>query len=395
MDNDDVNALSGPEADRPLVLFVVNEMWFFRSHFLPWARAARQAGFDVALLATPDDKAEGLAAEGIAVTVSRSRRGGLRPEGLWAAAGQVREALASRRRVIIHAFGLHGMAITALARARGVNVPLAVSVTGLGFLATQGGVRRAVGTRLAQALRLALDGPRTQWLLENPHDGARIGLGAVAAARTTILTGAGVDLAAFRTAPMPPSSPLRMILVARLVRSKGVDLAVAAVELARRGGVDVTLTVVGEPDPANPASCTPGEIARFAATDGVTMLGRRGDVADLLPDHHLFILPSRGGEGLPRALLEAAAAARPAIVTDVPGCRDFVAHDLSGFIVPPENAESLAAAIARAAAMDRSSLERMGSAARAKVEGSATVAIVSAQVIDVYGRLLPSRAGRT
>lgn len=375
-------------ADRPLVLFVVNELWFFRSHFLPWARAVKTSGFDVAVLATLDGGAASLTDEGIAVIASLSQRGGIKPEGLWAAAGQIRLALVGRRRVIVHAFGLHGMAITACARLRGVKAPLAVSVTGLGFLATQAGSRRAAGLVLARALRLALDGPATHWLVENAHDGPAIGLGTGAAPRVTMLTGAGVDPEAFGVATPLPHPPLRLILVARLVRSKGVDLAVAAISLARRRGADVTLTVVGDPDPANPASCSPEELARFAATAGVSMVGRRSDVAALLAGHHLFILPSRGGEGLPRALLEAAAAGRAAIVTAVPGCHDFVEDGVSGFLVSPEDVEALATVIVRAARTEPERLAAMGREARSRVERSATLTIVTGQVVDVYRRLL-------
>lgn len=391
MENEELTEPTGIKDERPMVLFVVNEFWFFRSHFLPWARAVKADGFAVAVLAAPDGGAEAMASEGITVIASRSRRGGMLPQGLWAAAGQIQAVLARRRHILIHAFGLHGMAITALARIRGVRAPLAVSVTGLGFLATQGGPRRAAGLMLARGLRTSLDGPATHWLVENIHDGPAIGLGADAEGRVTVLTGAGVEPADFPVAAMPAQSPLRLILVARLVRSKGVDLAVAAISEARKRGANVTLTVVGDLDPANPASCTTEELARFSSSPGVTLLGRRSDVAALLADHHLFILPSRGGEGLPRALLEAAAAGRAAIVSAVPGCREFVADGVSGFVVPPDDVQALADAILRAGRMELGRLAAMGQEARLRVERSATLAIITEQVSSVYRSLLAAR----
>jgi glycosyltransferase involved in cell wall biosynthesis len=377
---------------RALVLCLVNESWFFRSHFLPWAKIARGDGFDVAVLASADGQAAVLANEGISLVPSLAARGGLLPRGLWAAAGQVRDIVAGRRQVILHAFGLHGMAIAALARLRGVRLPLVVSVTGLGFLAASGRVARLAGVLVVNVLRLALDGAGTRWLTENPHDGLRMGLKrAAAAGRVTVLTGAGVDPEAFVVRALPALPPLKLILVARMVRSKGVDLAVAALTLARRAGVDATLTLVGDGDPANPGSYDANELAAFAATPGIRVLGRRADVAELLADHHLFILPSRGGEGLPRALLEAAAVGRPAIVTDVPGCGDFVVDHQTGFVVAPGNAAALADAIGRAAKAD---LAAMAVAARAKVERSGTVEIVGGQVVATYEALLDADAAR-
>lgn len=371
---------------RPLVLCIVNEAWFFRSHFLPWARMAHQAGLDVTVLATPDPQAAALGDEGIGFVPSRAARGGLAPRGLWQAAGQVRELAATGRPVILHAFGLHGMAIAAMARARGVRRPLVVSVTGLGFLAAAGEAARTAGRLVGRALRRALDGPATRWLTENADDGEVLGLGtALAAGRVTVLSGAGIDPSAFPHHDLPAVPPLRLILVARMVRSKGVDLAVAALRQVRDAGLDATLTLIGAPDPGNPRAYGETDLAAFAAVTGVSVLGRRMDVPDLLARHHLFILPSRGGEGLPRALLEAAAAGRPAIVTDVPGCRDFVTDGETGFVVPAGDVEALAGAIARAG---RTDLDAMGAAARAKVERQATVAIVGRQVIDVYRELL-------
>jgi len=378
---------------RPLVLCLVNEAWFFRSHFLPWARRARAEGFDVAVLASADAPAAAFADEGISFVASLAVRGGVLPRGLWAASGQVRDMVAGRRPVILHAFGLHGMAIAAIARLRGVRLPLVVSVTGLGFLAASGRVARLAGGLVVNVLRLALDGGGTRWLTENLHDGQRMGLKrAAAVGRVTVLTGAGVDPEAFAVRALPARPPLKMILVARMVRSKGVDLAVDALTLARRAGVYATLTLVGDGDPANPGSYDANELVAFAATPGVHLLGRRTNIADLLADHHAFILPSRGGEGLPRALLEAAAAGRPAIVTDVPGCGDFVVDDKTGFVVAPGDVVALADAIGRAAKAD---LAAMGLEARAHVERSGTVGIVGSQVVATYRTLLDAEPAQS
>ncbi|MDP2804055.1 MAG: glycosyltransferase [Phreatobacter sp.] len=372
------------------VLCLINEAWFFRSHFLPWALAARAAGFDVSVLGAPEAGAGGTDDGGVSFLPSSARRAGWRPQGLWAAARELRD-LADRLDVsVVHVFGLHGMAIAALARLAGLRLPLVVSVTGTGFLATtRGPVRFAARAGAALTARL-LDAGGPVWLCENRDDAAVLRLGrANREGRVTILTGAGVDTARFVPAPLPERPPLKLILVARMVRSKGVDLAVAAVTRARGGGLDVTLSLVGSPDPANPRALGAEELAAFARTEGVSHLGRRSDIEQLLGTHHAFILPSRGGEGLPKALLEAAAAGRPAIVTDVPGCRDFVVDGEGGFVVPAEDVEALAVAIERAG---RSDLAAMGAKARAAVERSATVAQVSAAVVEVYRRLA-GRAG--
>jgi glycosyltransferase involved in cell wall biosynthesis len=370
---------------RPLVICVINEDWFFRSHFLAWAQAAVADGFEVVVVAARGDAAAEIEAAGIGFFASAAARGGVRPRGIWSAARQVAALVDPDRPTIVHAFGLHGMAIAALARRMRRPAGTLVSVTGRGFLAGGGARARLAGTLLARGLAIALDGPSTHWLTENAEDATALGLARAGRDNRLIrLAGAGVDLTAFPATPMPARPPLRLILVARMIRSKGVDLAVAALAAARERGVDATLTLAGAPDPGNPGACLPAELAAFAASPGVSVLGARGDVAALLAGHHVFILPSRGGEGLPKSLLEAAAAGRPAIVTDVPGCRDAVHDGETGWIVRPEDVASLAAAIESAAGAD---IGAMGAAARAAVEASSDIAAIAARVCGLYRQL--------
>ncbi|MBL8571959.1 MAG: glycosyltransferase [Phreatobacter sp.] len=369
---------------KPLVVCVINEAWFFRSHFLPWAKAAVAADFEVIVAAASGDADREITAAGIGFVPSPAERRGLVPRGLWAAARQVARLVNPSRPTIIHAFGLHGMAIAALARRLARPAGTVVSVTGLGFLAISTGIGCGVAKVVAKGLARSLDGSATIWLTENAEDSVALGLdGAARAGRLVQLVGVGVDLAAFKPQPFPPLQPLRLIMVARMIRSKGADLAVAALVEARAQGIDATLSIAGDPDTANPRSYGTTELAAFAETPGVYILGARNDVPALLAGAHVFLLPSRGGEGLPKALLEAAAAGRPAIVTDVPGCRDFVTAGKTGWVVPAGDAGALASAIAEAACAD---LAAMGTAARAEVEASAVDGEIAARVVSVYRR---------
>jgi glycosyltransferase involved in cell wall biosynthesis len=102
------------------------------------------------------------------------------------------------------------------------------------------------------------------------------------------------------------------------------------------------------------------------------VLGRVEDVAAFWGGAHIACLPSRGGEGLPRSLLEAAACARPIVTTDAPGCRDFVSADM-GLVTPRDDLTALAAALRRLA-HDKSLRNTMGAAARATVIAAYTEA---------------------
>jgi glycosyltransferase involved in cell wall biosynthesis len=104
-------------------------------------------------------------------------------------------------------------------------------------------------------------------------------------------------------------------------------------------------------------------------------------------DHHVACLPSRGGEGLPRTLLEAASCGRAVLATDVPGCRDFVRDGVEGLVTPPDDPAALADALARlAAAPDL--VARMGEAARARVLSGYTERAVMEAVKALYAGML-------
>jgi glycosyltransferase involved in cell wall biosynthesis len=94
---------------------------------------------------------------------------------------------------------------------------------------------------------------------------------------------------------------------------------------------------------------------------------------------------------MPRALLEAAASARPLVVTDVPGCRHFVRDGVEGLVVPPGDPDRLASALERLA-RDPGLRQRLGTAARARVLEGFTEAKVGAAVEAAYRRLALARA---
>jgi glycosyltransferase involved in cell wall biosynthesis len=169
--------------------------------------------------------------------------------------------------------------------------------------------------------------------------------------------------------------------------SKGIDLVVEAVRQARAKGVPVELSLYGAPDPSNPKAIPEATLREWSAEPGIAWHGATRDVAAVWRDHHVACLPSRGGEGLPRTLLEAAACGRAIVTSDVPGCRTLVRHDVEGLIVPPDDAASLGKALA-ALAGDPQRVARMGEAARARVLDGFTERDVMESVKQLYRSML-------
>lgn len=377
---------------RPKLLFVATEDWFFASHFLPMARAARELGFEVAVIARERHHRRAIEATGARLIALEAERRSLDPRALFRQVRALRRLIAAERPDILHCIALKPIALAGLAGMLSGVERRVYALTGLGFIAASSSPL-AAGARLAARfwLRGVIDGPRVRFLFENPDDPVTLGLDPQDAGRVAIIGGAGVDPLLLLPQPMPPAPPLKAAIVARMLWSKGVDLAVEAVRLARAQGARVELTIHGAPDPSNPKAIPEETLKQWAARPGITWAGPTRDIEGVWRHHHLCILPSRGGEGLPRTLLEAAACARPLLTTAVPGCRSFVRDGQDGMVVPPDDAAALSRALVALAGAPGLA-ERMGTNARARLLDGHTERDVMDAVKALYTGMLAAPA---
>ena len=355
----------------PKLLFVATEDWFVRSHFMPLLRRAKAEGYNVIIAARLSGALDGAGVRLIDIPFAR---GSLRLRDVWREAAGVRELLRRERPDIVHIIALKPIVLCLLAGAQGAARVFAV--TGRGYLAARAASwTRLVSMLLARRLRAALKSSRAMLLVENAADRSWVEGGKpLPDERVIQMPGAGIDIQAFVVRPQPPNaSPCVVGIAARLIRSKGIDLAVDAVQLLRTEGHDLQLRIAGAVDADNPERVSEAELARWRAAPGVTLLGRVDDINAFWAGVHIACLPSRGGEGLPRALLEAGACGRPIVTTDVPGCSDFVVHGETGLVAQRENTSALADAV-RTLTQHAGLRSRMGQAVRARVSASYTEA---------------------
>lgn len=372
--------------------FVVTEDWFFVSHFLPMLRAARELGLEVTVITRVRDHRPAIEGEGARVVALEANRKSLNPMAAGDAAGRLAAILKAVRPDIVHCIALRSILIGgAAAVMAGIDLRV-YALTGLGYLGARPDlVGRAARTAIRALVRGPLQSRGTRYLLENEEDGRLLGLGPADAERITIVGGAGIDPGIWRPMPMPPLPPLRVAIVARMLWSKGIDTAVEAVRLARAGGADVTLSLYGAPDPSNPRAITEAQLAAWSAEPGIAWHGPTADPAAVWREHHVCCLPSRGGEGLPRTLLEGAASGRAIVTTDVPGCRRLVRDGVEGRLVRPDDPAALARAFAALAA-DPDLVVRMAEAARRRVLDGFTERDVMDAVSGLYRAMLPGMA---
>ena len=377
----DPNEPQPPEKGGRL-LYVITEDWFFTSHFIGMARAARQRGYDVAVATRFRAHRDRIEAEGFRTLPFETARASLGLAGAWRDVRRLRAIFRAEQPDIVHAIALKPILLTGLASLGLRRLRCLYAPTGLGhpFVAT--GARASLTRMVIRALFFGLRRDKTaRFLFENSDDPLTLGF-AAADARLSIVNGAGVSPKTFPPLPDPVGPTLRIAVVARMVRSKGIADAVRAVEIARARGLDVTLDLWGEPDPDNPMSHTADELAAFSSRPGITWRGRAGDVGAVWRSAHAAMLLSLGGEGLPRALIEAAASGRAIITTDTAGCRVFGAPDGGALLVPPGDPAAAAAALQQLA--DPKKRESFGNRNRLLFESKMSDSFVNDTVLKLY-----------
>lgn len=176
--------------------------------------------------------------------------------------------------------------------------------------------------------------------------------------------------------------------VTRLCRQKDPETLLRAARLTAELQPDARFVVVGD-GPLRPQ--VERLLDELDLRDHVTLLGRRSDVEALLPGFDAFVLSSRW-EGLPRVVIEAIAVGVPVVSTDVGGIAEAVEDQVSGLLVPPGDAVSLANALVRV-------LAEPGLGARLRANAATRVdefdvGTMTDSLDDLYSGLLAGRRSR-
>ena len=376
-------------ASSPRVIYLVTEDWYFVSHRLPMARAARNAGFEVHVATRVGRHGAAIEAEGFELHPISWRRGSLDPRDLVRVVREVRKLYRELGPDLAHHVALPAALVGSLAA---IGLPLVClnAMTGLGTMFTEDTSKaRVARASLRLVLRALLKRSRAAVLVQNVDDRAVIeGLG-LNRDRISLIPGSGVDVEAMRPVP-EPSGPITVAFVGRLLASKGIRTLVAAHELLVQRGRDIRLLIAGLPDPANPTSIPQQEIEAWARQPNIKHLGFVEDIGALWAHAHIAVLPSHR-EGLPLSLLEAAACGRPLVATDVPGCRDIARADLNALLVPVQDPGALADAIDRLG-RDPQLRRKFGKASRELVERNFSSQRIGRDVVALYQRLLAQTA---
>jgi glycosyltransferase involved in cell wall biosynthesis len=199
--------------------------------------------------------------------------------------------------------------------------------------------------------------------------------------RLVRVDGSGVDTAYYGFSPVVPEPPT-FLLIARLLRDKGIVEYVEAARQLRAEHPQARFRLLGPMDP-NPAGLSAAMLERWRAEGAIEYLGEAEDVRSHLRACTVYVLPSYR-EGMPRTVLEAMAIGRAIVTTDVPGCRETVVEGDNGFLVPARDAGALASAMRRFITQPELAIA-MGARSRKVAEQRFDVRRVNAAMLEAMG----------
>lgn len=350
----------------------------------------RDKGAEVLVMTRVDQLDGALKQEGFTVIPWHIKRGSLNPFREIYSLIQVFAAYRRTRPDLVHHIAAKPIVYGGVAARYCGHLASVNTVTGLGHVFSSQTWKMGILRRLLLKLfRLAMGSETGRTIFQNYEDrDLLVQAGTVLGDRTFLIRGSGVNVNAFVPLPEPEGIPL-VVLASRLLWEKGVGEFVEAAKTLRNQRVLARFVLVGESDPANPASIPEAQLIDWEKSGTVEWWRFRNDMPVVFAQSNLVCFPSYL-EGLPKVLIEAAACGRAIVTTDVPGCRDVVRDGYNGLLVPARDAEALARAL-DILLKDPVLRENMGARGREIAVQDFSEDLVIEKTLAVYRELLGPR----
>lgn len=363
------------------ILYLVTEDWYFVSHRLGLAIAAKESGFDVSVATRISKYRELIEDAGITlIETELSRRVG----NPCLEIAQIVKLYKRVRPDFVHHVALKPVLYGSIA-AFLTRVPKVINaIAGLGWIFSSRSYRAyLLRVPLLFLLKRLLSRPNTSVIVQNPEDGDLLRRSGIRISAMHLIRGAGVDTDLF--SPQPKcNSPIVVLLASRMLWSKGVGEFVSAAKILHAEGLKARFIIVGKPDLGNPNSIPLGILQEWGSGGyGVEWMGHQDNMPEIFRIAHIACLPSYYGEGIPKFLLESASCGLPIVTTNMPGCREVVSNGKNGFLVAPMNALELASAL-RCLILDGELRNLMAHHSRARALTEFSQSLIFPKIIDLY-----------
>lgn len=369
---------------KPKLLFLVTEDWYFVSHRLPLACAAKAAGYDVVIATQVTEHGDEILNAGLKLEPLKFSRSHDKPWQDLMTIMSISRIYKDHKPDLVHHVSMKPVIYGSIV-ALFTRVPVVINaLTGLGFIFSSTQIKaKFIRIFIKPLLRILLSRKSSWLIVQNPDDKSTLReAGIIRDEQVALIRGSGVDSKKFR--PVDESfvgSPV-VLLASRMLWDKGVGEFIEAAKIIKVSRENIRFVLVGDSDPENPACISQQTLSKWQALGGIEWWGRRENMAEVLSDSTIVCLPSYR-EGLPKVLIEAAACGKAIVTTDAPGCREIVLHGVNGLLVPIKDSVALAEAIEKL--IDDNKLrEEMGRKGREIVEQEFTIEKVINETLKLY-----------
>jgi len=369
------------------LFLVVNVDWFFLSHRLPIALAAKKKGYEVTIFAIEEGgHGEEIRQHGLNFVPLPTSRSGTNIFTELKVLVFLYRYYKKEKPDIIHHVAVKPVTYGSVA-AKLAGVPKVVNaLSGLGFLFINADTNRIAHALVSLFFNYGFKNPNLRFILQNRDDFQMIQeLNLLKKEQIFLIKGSGVDLMefAYSKKQLEVDRKLKVLLPARMLWDKGVREFVEAAKLLHiQFSTKVDFLLAGNVDMGNRAGIPVEQLIEWTESKVVQWIGFQKDMVATLKQADIVVLPSYR-EGLPKSLIEACAIGRPIITTDVPGCREVVEEGINGYLVPKQNVEQLAERMAKL--IENEELRhKMGKASRKKAEAEFSIENVLQQTFEIY-----------
>ena len=329
------------------LLFLVTEDWYFLSHRLALALACKKKGYEVYIGCKDTGKIDEIKSYGFNCYNLKLYRGYSFAFTIFRNILEVRRVIKATNVSIIHAVSLQSIILALLATLFNRKIKFIAALTGLGSLFLARSVKdKIIKFLLTIFLILGFKKKYLRVIVQNKDDKDFVYKNLFCSiTKIFIIRGSGVDIN-FHKAQLEPSHPPIIIsYVGRLIQDKGIEFLIAAFKLALKTNKGIKLLLAGSLDSNNIRPISKKHIEDSINNENnIEYIGEVKDVREIWKISHIAILASKR-EGLPKSLLEAAAAGRAIISTDVPGSREIAINSINAEIVQLDDINGFSQAI--------------------------------------------------
>jgi len=345
------------------IAIVLNTSWNIYNFRLGLIRALREDGYTVILIAPRDNYTQKLEAEGFIYYEIKMNNKGVNPFEDLKLTHDFYKLYKEIRPNIILNYTIKPNIYSSLA-AKKLEIPVINNITGLGTVF----LNNNISSHIARWLyKISIN--RNSVVFQNRDDlKLFVENDLVKESSATLISGSGIDTERFKPISKRNNGKFVFLLIARLIKDKGIEEYIEAIRIVRKSGnaPNATFKILGSLYLSNPTAISQEELKSWIDEGLIEYLGHSDNVQEEIAKVDCVVLPSYR-EGLSRVLLEASSMEKPIITTNVPGCRDVVDNAVNGYLVEVKNSTKLAEAIEQILHMSHVDLKRMGEAGREKV----------------------------